>query len=300
VKRALLLALVACTASAEERARSASEVVVVKRAGVTAYEEVSEEFAERCRVRARVVSFGEEGTPPPGQVASRWRIAPSSLVVTIGQEALDAVEAGGAHVQVIPTMAFHTASGLAGPPALPHPELLLRVLQTAKRGIATVAAVYGPRSQAQLETARAAAQKMGIALIAARAGDGPAAVRGLRQLVSGRSRVQAIWLPGDGDVITPQVFQYALRLQLERGLPLAAATRQQVHSGALCAVDYAPRAAGRTAADLANRVLEGRGIEAGSVEPYVHAGARITVNAQAARRLGADVEALERMGAKLE
>jgi hypothetical protein len=297
---ALALALVAAGASAEERARSASEVVVVKRAGVTAYEEVSEEFAERCRVRARVVSFGDEGTPPPSQIGERWRIVPSSLVVTVGQEALDAVINGGAHVQVIPTMAFHTPPGLAGPPALPTPELLLRVLQTARRGVIAVGAVYGPRSEAQMEAARAAASKMGINLVTLKVADGPAAVRGLRDLVGGRVRVNAIWLPGDSDVVTQQVFQYALRLQLERGLPLAAATRQQVHSGALMAVDFAPRAAGRAAADLANRVLEGKPLDADVVEPYVHAGARITINAQAARRLGVDTAALARMGAKLE
>jgi len=300
VKLLLALALVATSAAAEERARAASEVLVVKRAGVTAYEEVSEEFAERCRVRARVVSFGEEGAPPKDQLVGRWRIAPSTLVVTIGQEALDAVVGGGAHVQVIPTMAFHTPPGLAGPPALPHPELLLHVLHTARRGITAVGAVYGPRSDALMEEARAAAHKLGITLVAQRVSDGPSAVRALRQLISGKVRVNAIWLPGDSDVITQQVFQYGLRLQLERGLPLAAATRQQVHSGALLAVDFAPRAAGRTAADLANRVLEGKNLDADNVEPYVHAGARITVNAQAARRLGIDAPALDRMGAKLE
>ena len=37
------------------------QVVVVKRAGVMAYEEVAEEFGERCRVHVHVVSFGDEG-----------------------------------------------------------------------------------------------------------------------------------------------------------------------------------------------------------------------------------------------
>ena len=83
------------------------------------------------------------------------------------------------------------------------------------------------------------------------------AAGGARAARAGATSVDAIWLPGDTDVITPQVFQYALRLQLERGLPVAAATRQQVHSGALIAVDFSPRAAGRAAADLANRCSTG-------------------------------------------
>jgi len=126
---------------------------------------------------------------------------------------------------------------------------------------------------------------------------GPQAVRTLHALAE--KHIDAIWLPGDSDVITPQVFQYALRLQLERGMPVVAATRQQVHSGALVAVDFSPRAAGRVAAELTNRLLEGKPIGDGS-EVDLYGGARITVNSTAARRLGIDTEPLLRLGAKIE
>jgi hypothetical protein len=289
---ATLIGMAASTAAhaeAPEPRPNPTEVVVVKRAGVTAYEEVSEEFSERCRVRARVISFGDEGMTP-----QRARIGKGELVVTVGQEALDAVT--GRAGRVIPTLAFHTPPGLLGPPAAPPPELLLKVLHTARSSIKSIGVVYGPRSQPQIEIARRAAEKLGVTLIATRVGGGPAAVRGLRALVD---KVQAIWLPGDTDVITPQVFQYALQLQLERGLPVAAATRQQVHSGALLAVDFAPRSAGRAAANIANRFLEGRAVSADD-EVELYGGARISVNAQVARRLGLDTQPLERMGAKVE
>jgi hypothetical protein len=267
-----------------------TDVVVIKRAGVTAYEEVSEEFGERCRVRARVVSFGDEG---PSRV--RAIIGRSDLVVTVGQEALDAV--AGAPARVIPTLAFHTPPGLVGPPATPTPELLLRVLSTARPSVKVVGAVYGPRSEAITRETAAAARRLGLSLIATRVGGGPEAVRALRALVD--RGIHAIWLLGDTDVITPQVFQYALTLQLERGLPVAAATRQQVHSGALFAVDFSPRAAGRVAAELANRVLDGKSIgETDEIDLY--GGARISVNALVARRLGIDTRPLERLGAKVE
>ena len=58
--RVATLALVGMTAVASAEPMS---VVVVKRAGVMAYEEVAEEFAEQCRVRARVVSLGDGMAP---------------------------------------------------------------------------------------------------------------------------------------------------------------------------------------------------------------------------------------------
>jgi len=284
--RAAALALVGMTAAAHAEPM---QVVVVKRAGVMAYEEVAEEFAEQCRVRARVVSLGEEGVRAP-------RLSADDVVVTVGQEALDAVRGTRAHV--IPTLAFETPEGLIGPPTAPHPELILKVLAMARPGrVHTVGVVYGPRSTGVVAQATRAAERLGVALVTSRVASGPEAVRALHAM---SEKVDALWLPGDTDVVTTQVFQYALRLQLERGLPVAAATRQQVHSGALVAADFSPRSSGRIAADLANRYLEGRtdAVDPSSIDWY--SGARVTVNAQVARRLGVDVAGLMRMGARIE
>ena len=284
--RAAALALVGMTAAAHAEPM---QVVVVKRAGVMAYEEVAEEFAEQCRVRARVVSLGEEGVRAP-------RLSADDVVVTVGQEALDAVRGTRAHV--IPTLAFETPEGLVGPPTSPHPELILKVLALARPGkVHAVGVVYGPRSTAIVAQAMRAGERLGVVLVTSRVGSGPEAVRALHAM---SEKVDALWLPGDTDVVTTQVFQYALRLQLELGLPVAAATRQQVHSGALVAADFSPRSSGRIAADLANRYLEGRtdAVDPSSIDWY--SGARVTVNAQVARRLGVDVAGLMRMGARIE
>jgi hypothetical protein len=264
-------------------------VVVLKRAGVTAYEEVSEEFLERCRVAARVVSFGETGLS-----AKDARIDPRSLVVTIGQEALDAVAKFNA--QVIPTLAFHMPSGVPGPPASASPDLVLVALVRARPAVHSVGTIFGPRGEELMKTAERAANQLGIRLVTMRVTNGPHAVRAMRSL---SGQVDALWLPGDPDVVTPQVFQYALRLQLERGMPVAAATRQQVHSGALLAVDFSPRAAGRAAAERVNQLLEG---EAPHPEDKLdlQGGARITVNGAVGRRLHIDDDALAALGARFE
>jgi hypothetical protein len=278
------LALVGMTAVASAEPMS---VVVVKRAGVMAYEEVAEEFAEQCRVRARVVSLGDGMAP---------QLSANDLVVTVGQEALDAVK--GTKARVIPTLAFETPEGLVGPPTTPHPALILNVLAVARPSkIHIIGVIFGPRSSTVVAQASRAAERLGLTLVATRVASGPEAVRALHAM---SDKVDALWLPGDTDVVTSQVFQYALRLQLERGLPVAAATRQQVHSGALVAADFSPRAAGRIAADLANRYLEGRTLAIDPSELDLYSGARVTVNAQVARRLGVDVGGLMRMGARVE
>ena len=266
-----------------------TEVVLVKRAGVMAYEEVAEAFREGCRVPARVLSVTDERF-------AVLRFGPTELVITVGQEAFDAVRTAPGHH--IAALAFHAPDTTLGPRATPTPELILRLLVTARHGLRRVGAVYGPRSRDEWKAARAAAQRLGIELHGREVDDGPSAVRALRELVD---EVQALWLPADTDVITPQVFQFALRLQIEHGIPVAAATRQQVHSGALLAVDFNPRDAGHSAADLANRILEGRAPTNGPGDRLdLLSGARMTVNPYIARRLGADLAALQRLGARVE
>ena len=155
-----------------------------------------------------VISFGDEGLSR----SARASFGRGELVVTVGQEALDALE--GTEARGIPTLAFHARAGLVGPPAAPAPELLLRVLSTARPAIRLIGAVYGPRSEAAAQATAIAAKRLGLTLIATRVHSGPEAVRALRVLVD-HSGISAIWLVGDTDVITAQVFQYALRLQLE-------------------------------------------------------------------------------------
>ncbi len=268
-------------------AAAPTEVVLVRRPGVMAYEEVAEAFREGCRVRVRVVSIGDDPT-------AQLRFGPSQLVITVGQEAFDAVRT--APGRIIATLAFHLPDDVPGPRAAPAPELLLQLLTAARPGLRRIGMIYGPRSRDTWNAARAAAARLGLELRGREAQDGPAAVRALRELVDG---AQALWLPGDPDIVAPQVFRFALQLQIERGIAVAAATRQQVHSGAMLAVDFNPRDAGRGAADLANRVLDGRSIGGSDVLDLM-SGARMSVNRDVARRLGADLAALERMGARFE
>ena len=123
-----------------------------------AYEEVAEEFAEQCRVRARVVSLRRR------RAARAPRFGADDSVVTVGQEALDAVS--GTKARVIPTLAFETPEGLVGPPTSPHPELILNVLAVARGAkIHTIGVVFGPRSRRWWRRRARAAERLGLVLV---------------------------------------------------------------------------------------------------------------------------------------
>jgi hypothetical protein len=197
-------------------------VVVVKRSGVPAYEEIAEEFSDRCRVRARVITVDESNAG-----ALRAQLRRGDVVVAVGQRALDLM--AGTRAQLISALAFSVPQGVIPADAVPPPEAALRALKWARPSVRRVGVVYGPASEALVERAARQAAAIDIEVVRVRATDGPSAVRQLRERAQG---VDAIYLAPDLEVLTPQLFQYALSLEIRRALPLVGVTRQQVQSGA--------------------------------------------------------------------
>lgn len=262
------------------------DVVVIRHPGVPAYQELFDEFSERCRMATRVITVESSSGIPLDE-----RIGNARVLVTLGQDALDATRAR--KERRIAVLAAYAQEGALTAPTTGSPFELLRALKLAMPRVRTIGVVAGPRQEAWLARVTDAAHKSGITLVVERPADGPSAVRALAAIAG---RIDAIWLPADPDVVTVQVFRFALQLQLERRLPVVAATRQQVHSGALLAIDFAPRALGRAAADVLNRW-----VEKPTQEPAfpLLLGA-LTINPTTARRLSADLPALVAIGARLE
>ncbi len=265
------------------------EIVVVKREGIAAHAEVAEEFADRCRVRARVLNLDMRH---PEQV--RGWLHSNDVVLAVGQKALEAVVDSPAHV--VSALAMTTPPGVIASDAVPPPELALRALKAARPTVKRIGVVHGPRTDRLINDMTAAARSLQVALVVVRAGDGPQAVRELRKIAPS---IDALWLAPDLDVLTPQLFQYAITLEIQRMIPVAAVTRQQVKSGALLAIDADPHAVGRQAAEIANRLLSGEDFQkigasqqTGSLE--------LSINGEVARRLGVDVPALLALGARVE
>ncbi len=266
------------------------EIVVVKRGDLTAHAQVAEEFVDHCRVRARVINLDRDELAPK---LGPW---PGAIVVAVGERALDA--AVGARY-VISALAMAPRSGVLAAEALPPPELVLRALKAARPSLRRIAVVHGPMTDALMSELQRAAVLIGLTVVEARAASGPQALSELHRIAGVPGAIEAIWLAPDPSVFTPQLFQYALQLEIEQMIPLVAVTRQQVKSGALLAIDADPRAVGRQAADLANRLLAGERLAA-IAHSQRESAFDLIVNQDVARRLGVDVAALSAQSARFE
>lgn len=281
--------LVTLPSLAQERVRHklTADVVVVRHPGVPAYQEIFDELSERCRLSLRVIPID---AATGGTLDER--IGSARVLVTLGQDALDATSQRTEQKLAV-LAAYGGGDGVIAAPTTGTPAEVLRAIKIALPGVRSIGVVAGPRQDAWLQRVVEAARRSGVNIVQARALDGPTALRALLRI---SSAIDAIWLPADPDVVSVQVFRYALQLQQEKRLALIAATRQQVHSGALLAIDFPPRALGRAAADVINRWVEHPWQE--PVFPTL--GTTLTVNRRAALQLSVDLPSLVAIGARIE
>jgi len=175
-----------------------------------------------------------------------------------------------------------TGGSIAGVSADVPPERDLAALRSAVPGVKRVGLLFGRGSGVPLaRRARAAAEAAGIILIEAPIADLSDLHRVARDLIG---KVDALWLPPDPTVATPEVFRALLDLSLAHRKPLLVFSESLVRSGALVAAspDYAWM--GAQAAGLVRRIQNGE--RAGDIGVLPLRRTRVVLNPATARALG--------------
>jgi hypothetical protein len=295
---ALLIVALALPAMAESRRsalrpppRRTPTVVVLRRPGLATYEAVAEEFRERVRAAVRVLAVRTERH---GHTLGRWLMEhPPTLVFAIGQSAYDAARAAKVRGPLLHALVYHRRdpADLRIDARVPA-QAVLHAFHTARPEIGEIALLHGAETASMLDEARVSARPLGLSVIGLAAENPADAIVRLRHLPRG---IEGLWLTADLSVLSPQVVQYAIGLQLRRRIPLMGVTQRHARQGALFAIDFAPAMIGRHAAALANLMANRRELFAATE----HLPARITVNLSTARRIGIAPAPLRRLASEL-
>lgn len=231
--------------------RRQPHVTVVRRGGCPHYEKVVEEFRGRTRAAVTVLT-----ARPGAGAALRRRLGRSrpDLLLAVGQTAYDLVREE--NTPVVHAVVYHRVLPKHhGVPARVPARIVLATFRRARPELRHVGVLHGPDSAGALAGARDAAARLDVKLIDLPATSPAEAIGVLRRM---DRRVQGLWLLADLQVLTPQVFQYALGLQLRRGVPLMGVVARHVRQGALFALQYDPHDVGRRAARLTTWLLGGK------------------------------------------
>jgi putative ABC transport system substrate-binding protein len=198
---------------------------------------------------------------------------------------------------VVPNFERHelTAGWITGVSNDVPPLTELTALRAAAPDVRRVGLLYGrDRGPGPLRQARAAAAAAGLTLIEAPLADLSELPGRARDLVA---RVDALWMPPDPTLATPEAFRFLLELSLQARKPLLVFSEALVRAGALVAVFPDYEWVGARAADGVRRIQAGE--RAGDIPVVPLRQTRVILNQSTARALGRDLPPTALHGAEV-
>jgi ABC-type uncharacterized transport system substrate-binding protein len=292
---AALLALAGLGAAAAPA--SAGGVAVLRSSDLAVYQQTTAAFRRAHGAPVLELSLEELGSET---ALRRLRSADPEVVVAVGLRAAamirDRLPRTPLVYCMVPSPARHQLVGsrITGISADVPPALELGLLRAIAPDVRSVGVLVGKDSDAWVRDARAAAARLGIELRIARVESteqvGPL-VRGLVE------NSDAIWMPADAEVATPEAFRFTVAEALQYRRPLLAFAPGLVRGGALAAAAPDLDWVGSKTAEAVRRVRSGE--RASDVPSLVMRQVRLVANLTTAKALGRELPAAALVGAEL-
>jgi len=267
----------------------AGGVVVLRSSDIPAYTRTVEAFQRAYHDRVDLFSLTELD---PNVAIERMRETNPEIVVAVGLKAAVLVRDRMPRVPMVycmvPAPLRHDLVGsrITGVSADVPPALEMGLLHDLAPDVRRVGVIVGRHSEAWLREAQAAAEKLNVRLEVARIDSLPQLGPQLRMLVQVSD---ALWMPADADVATPEAFHFMMSQALEARLPFFTFAPGLVRAGALAAAAPDLDWVAARIVEAVRRVQSGE--RAGDVPSTDLRRVRLVANLTTARALGRDLPA---------
>ncbi|MBI5710584.1 MAG: hypothetical protein HZC42_09825 [Candidatus Eisenbacteria bacterium] len=283
-----LVASVAPLSALPTTPAAAGIVVLLKSGALDAYDRTAAGFLESCRSGVMPLSLADGD---PAALERRVLAARPDAVVAVGLKAAlfarDRLPRLPLVFCVVPNFErFELAAAwVTGVSSDVPPVSEIDALRGVAPDVKRIGLFYGRATGADLaRRARAAADETGITLIGVPIASLPELPKAARGVVT---QVDALWMPADPTVATPEAFHFLLDLSLEHRKPLLVFSESLVRAGALLAVSPDYGWMGASAAEAVRRIQSGD--RAGDIAVAPLRRTRVILNQATARALGRDV-----------
>ena len=287
-----LVLVTSCISLAQESA-FAKTVVVLQSSDIMSYKRAVKAFLENLPTSLQHVhQFSLVGdVTKSNPILSKIRDLDPDVVVAVGLKAALVLNRGLPSVPSIFCMVldpgkYHLPKSNMMGIALEIPfkdqmQSLQDVLPTVKR----VGVLYNPDKTGRIVNAALPhAQSLGVELVSRKVLSERDVPNSLRAIVN---QIDALWLVPDSTVLTADSFNFLLKTTLDANIPVIGFSPDLVSKGALLSIHFNYEDVGKQVAQLASRILHGKGFKMGvihSPEPL-----RLAINLKTANFLGITV-----------
>jgi putative ABC transport system substrate-binding protein len=239
---------------------SATEIVILKSAEITAYNQAINGFRAALAGSATITEYDMQGDVGRGRkLALKVRASNADLVLAVGIKAALAAKSEIVDIPIIYCMVLDPEkNGLNAPNMV---GIMLEVpldrqfkeMRSVIPGLKRLGVLYDPEKTGDLlEDARRISKVFGVELIARQVHSEkeiPVALRGLIP------QVDALWLIPDSTVLTEESISFLLTTTLDSNIPVIGFSSELVRSGALVGLSVNYEDVGRQAALLTRKIF---------------------------------------------
>lgn len=251
------------------------DTLVIQSFPVTPYDEVVQGFQAACSCEITRLVLSESSTDDlPRLIQSDQH----DLILAVGQHAFNAVKQLK-NQAIIVTMVLHPEidstrnPNVSGVAMIPSPNIMITKLLNTLPEIRSIGTVYDPaHSQSLVDQGKAAAQNLGVQLVARPVHSSRAIPKALREL---GKNCDAFWMLPDITVITPDTIESILLFSLDNGIPILTFSEKYLNIGAFMSVGFTPYDIGLQAGEMAKKIRKQDKVVKPGISPPKNAITRI-------------------------
>jgi putative tryptophan/tyrosine transport system substrate-binding protein len=262
---------------------SFADVAIIKTAGIASYDEARNGFSSICFENKKEFNLLED-LSNQNDITNQIKGGAYNLIVVMGTVAAKFAKDNFPNVPIVFCMVLNTdlnslrADNITGVGVDVRIKDQFTVLRNINKKIKRIGIIYTqPANDPLVASARNIASELNMSVVTSGIAGSQDIQKAMNDVVD---KIDALWIPPDPSLYSDEVIRYIGSTSLTKLIPCVGPNERYVRSGAIFSMSFDPVEAGRTAGDIANKILQGTPPSKLPVEELQHP--KIIINTRAA------------------
>lgn len=262
---------------------SFADVAIIKTSGIGSFDDARNGFSSICFENKKEFNLMED-LSNQNEIASQIKGGSYNLIVGMGSLAAKFAKDNFPNVPLVFCMVLNTdvnslkSDNTTGVSIDVRIKDQFTVMRNINKKIKRVGIIYTqPANDPLIASARSIAQELDMSVVTSGIAGSQDIQKAMNDIVG---KIDALWIPPDPSLYSDEVIRYIGSTSLTKLIPCFGPNERYVRSGAIFSMTFDPVEAGRTAGDLANKILQGTPPSKLQIQELQHP--KIIINTRAA------------------
>jgi putative tryptophan/tyrosine transport system substrate-binding protein len=239
---------------------SFADVAIIKTAGIASFDDARNGFSSICFENKKEFNLMED-LSNQNDITTQIKAGNFNLIVVMGTLAAKFAKDNFPTVPTVFCMVLNTdvnslkAENITGVGVDVRLKDQFTVMRNINKKIKRIGIIYTqPTNDPLIASARSVAQELDMSVVTSGIAGSQDIQKAMNDIVG---KIDALWIPPDPSLYSDEVIRYIGSTSLTKLIPCFGPNERYVRSGAIFSMAFDPVEAGRTAGDVANKILQG-------------------------------------------